>query len=238
MERTPVPPSQLNPELPSSFDEIVGRCLEKDPDARFQSMEALAKALGAIAPNARSSGLFNAAALQPAGSVAGSTPVPAVLTPNLSGQTEPLARPPFPELPHQETMRSWNTPAPRSAAKKPQRMPLVALGVGIGVGVASIAGMLLNDREPTSNAAPREALPSATAPPSPSVVPSVPPEPRTTATAETIVAPVESPAPSAVASSEPSSSAKVKPSAPASNACRPRYYVDEKGYQRVKPWCL
>ncbi|NUO48711.1 MAG: serine/threonine protein kinase [Polyangiaceae bacterium] len=231
MERTPIPPGQLNPDLPPAFDAIVARCLEKDPDTRFQSMEALAAALGTIAPGARSSGLFNAAALQSAGSVAGSTPLPAVLTPNLSGQTEPLVHPPFAELPHQETMRSWNTPAPRSGGKKPKRMPLVALGIGIGLAVAFLVGMFLNGPEPGSSAERPEAAPSST-PPQPTAPPTPPPVPETTATAEAVVAPVEPPPPSSAPSSAASAAPKIK-----TPSCNPRTYTDKKGYSRVKPGC-
>ncbi len=79
MERTPTPPSHLNPALPAGLDEIVARCLEKNPDDRFRSMEALATALRSVVPElGRLSGLFNAAALDAAGPVSGVTPVPSV----------------------------------------------------------------------------------------------------------------------------------------------------------------
>jgi serine/threonine-protein kinase len=44
-----VPPRQINPELPSELEEIVMRCLEKDPDHRFQDVVSLRRALGEIA---------------------------------------------------------------------------------------------------------------------------------------------------------------------------------------------
>ncbi len=40
-----VPPRQINPELPVELEEIVLRCLEKDPDHRFQDVAALRRAL-------------------------------------------------------------------------------------------------------------------------------------------------------------------------------------------------
>jgi serine/threonine-protein kinase len=40
-----VPPSQLNAEIPKEFEEIVLRCLEKDPEHRFQDVASLRGAL-------------------------------------------------------------------------------------------------------------------------------------------------------------------------------------------------
>ena len=87
MERTPTPPSELNPALPHSFDDLIARCLEKNPDDRFQSMEALVTALRAVAPDSgRYSGLFNAAGMEPA-AVSAITPVSSV-TPDPTGATK------------------------------------------------------------------------------------------------------------------------------------------------------
>jgi serine/threonine-protein kinase len=43
-----VPPRQINAELPAELEEIVLRCLEKDPDHRFQDIGALRRALGEL----------------------------------------------------------------------------------------------------------------------------------------------------------------------------------------------
>jgi tRNA A-37 threonylcarbamoyl transferase component Bud32 len=40
-----VPPRQINPEIPAELEEIVLRCLEKDPDHRFQSVADLRSSL-------------------------------------------------------------------------------------------------------------------------------------------------------------------------------------------------
>lgn len=55
MERTPIPPSHHCPELPPAFDAFMARCLAKDPDERFPTMEELAESLRAFAPTARTS---------------------------------------------------------------------------------------------------------------------------------------------------------------------------------------
>jgi serine/threonine-protein kinase len=44
-----VPPRQLNPELPAELEEIVLRCLEKDPEHRFQDVSALRRAMNELA---------------------------------------------------------------------------------------------------------------------------------------------------------------------------------------------
>jgi serine/threonine-protein kinase len=41
----PVPPSQLNPNIPSTLEDIILRCLEKVPEMRFRDGSSLAGAL-------------------------------------------------------------------------------------------------------------------------------------------------------------------------------------------------
>lgn len=50
LSSTPLPPSHLNSSVPRSLDEIVMKCLSKDPNLRYESGDALA---GAIYPMAR-----------------------------------------------------------------------------------------------------------------------------------------------------------------------------------------
>jgi serine/threonine-protein kinase len=40
-----VPLRRINPDVPAEFEEIVLRCLEKDPEHRFQDVSALRSAL-------------------------------------------------------------------------------------------------------------------------------------------------------------------------------------------------
>jgi eukaryotic-like serine/threonine-protein kinase len=45
LQDPPTPPSQLNPEIPPSLEEIILRCLEKVPEMRFGDGSSLARAL-------------------------------------------------------------------------------------------------------------------------------------------------------------------------------------------------
>jgi serine/threonine-protein kinase len=40
-----VPPRQVNLDVPEGLDEVIMRCLEKDPEDRFQDVTALQRAL-------------------------------------------------------------------------------------------------------------------------------------------------------------------------------------------------
>ena len=48
---TPPPPSSYNPTFPPAFDEVVMRCLSKNPEERFPSAEAMAAAVYPFARN-------------------------------------------------------------------------------------------------------------------------------------------------------------------------------------------
>jgi eukaryotic-like serine/threonine-protein kinase len=41
LDSTPCPPSDLNPSLPTRLDEVIGKCLEKDRELRYQSASEL-----------------------------------------------------------------------------------------------------------------------------------------------------------------------------------------------------
>jgi serine/threonine protein kinase len=48
IQDVPTPPSQLNPYIPKTLEEIIMRCLEKQPELRFQDGSKLARALERI----------------------------------------------------------------------------------------------------------------------------------------------------------------------------------------------
>ena len=254
MERTPVPPSALVPELPSAFDEVVERCLAKDPEDRFQSVRALATALHAVAPGSRSSGFFTSVSREAAAPIAGTTPAAATSTPRPAHPTArvshaepdaprsrtvtlPLAQPLVPESSPRETMRAWNTMSvPRPAVKTPSRMHIIGLAIGLGVGIAiaTVAGMLVAKPRMTAPAKPPEpvasaattstGLPAATRPTEPLVtVADAPPPPGT------VLAPVFS--------SPSMQGASATPKAPPPS-CNPPYTVDQRRIRIPKPQCV
>lgn len=45
----PLPPSQVNASIPAALDEILAKCLAKDPEQRMASAEALAEQLYPLA---------------------------------------------------------------------------------------------------------------------------------------------------------------------------------------------
>jgi len=49
LSSTPLPPSHANRSLPAAFDDIVARCLAKDPAGRYSNAEALAQELFPLA---------------------------------------------------------------------------------------------------------------------------------------------------------------------------------------------
>ena len=49
LSSTPMPPSHAVPSLPPNFDEIISRCLAKQPEVRFEFADALAEALYPLA---------------------------------------------------------------------------------------------------------------------------------------------------------------------------------------------
>lgn len=49
LSSTPLPPSQVNRSVPAGFDEIMARCLAKDPSSRYAAAETLAQELFPLA---------------------------------------------------------------------------------------------------------------------------------------------------------------------------------------------
>ena len=71
---TAPPPSTLRPEIPPRLDDIVGQCLEKDPDLRYQAAADLKVSLRRLAGSQAPSTQSGEANLVTAGAAPGSSP--------------------------------------------------------------------------------------------------------------------------------------------------------------------
>lgn len=238
MERTPLAPSHHAPELPPGFDACIARCLAKDPDERFPTMEALAQALRPFASPATTLGLAHAApASRP------SVPPPPASRPSMA--------PPHP-APAVELVTP-RVAAPRSGASSTSgaRRRGAAMGVALGVGAlgtALVGSTLLRDARTVADADPRAsaellarsapAVPSSTVPSStvsalePAPITNAPPPEVSVvpASAEPIVDTAD-----ASASAPPRPRAK-PPSSP--ELCDPPRWKDKNGHWVPKPYCL
>jgi TolB-like protein/predicted Ser/Thr protein kinase len=74
----PVPPSQLNPAFPPALDRIVGRCLEKDPEQRYQSALDVRVDLEGMRNTQGTGGLDSATLYQLGGAVRRPHPQPSI----------------------------------------------------------------------------------------------------------------------------------------------------------------
>ena len=57
LQDAPLPPSQINPNIPPSLEDVILRCLEKIPDMRFRDGNVLAKTLEQLGENETGRGL-------------------------------------------------------------------------------------------------------------------------------------------------------------------------------------
>ncbi|MGZ5967995.1 MAG: serine/threonine-protein kinase, partial [Polyangiales bacterium] len=69
LTQAPVKPTEVRPELPKDLEAVILKCLEKEPAARYQSVQELARALAPFAPESSMSMRFLSARLQPIAAV-------------------------------------------------------------------------------------------------------------------------------------------------------------------------
>ena len=163
----PTPPTALRPDLPAALEVVILRCLEKEPDARWRSIDVFAAALGPFAPPRAAPYVDRVAAVlrwdrrtsQPGAARAEMASRPSIGDPVPQPQPLPLPQP----LPHSGTLRLGPPaeppaePAPRGDAASPPPPPLqrssgtlpwspvalvlgVVLGLGLVFGVAWLMG--------------------------------------------------------------------------------------------------
>src|ERR1700684_2738891 len=139
LNRTPVAPSTLNPNLPPKLEEIIGKSLEKDRDLRYQTAAELRGDLKRLKRDSDSS-------RAPAGSsgswksatVAGGSP-----SPPLSGSAQTTT--PIPS--------SSSTISPNTAAQPSSRWPLIAKITPVVVALIAMVALVVHLRSTTTRPA-------------------------------------------------------------------------------------
>jgi len=175
----PVPPSQLQPELPRSFDGWVARALDRNPETRFQSAQEMAEQLGLSLGVT----LFGRGSMGSMGSGEAST----VLTHASAGADTSSMYTATSAAGTAGTMGALTQTPPLGLPRRSSSVPLIALGGVLGVG-ALVAGALLLFSRPSAAPTPPEV--AASSAPVASAAPTSPVEPAVVASAAPVVATV------------------------------------------------
>ena len=165
LKEDPVPPSELNFQIPRSFDAVLRHALAKRPDERYQSAAEFAEALmenpASAAADATVVGLVDATVI--AGAAAVAAPVvpavaqaqPAVMTPAPSPQVPPVAAASAKTVPPPQPPRRSKLPVAVAAA-----VALLSVGVGgwylwrsggAATGELDISGGMVSAPSPTQS---------------------------------------------------------------------------------------
>ncbi len=133
VDEPPSPPHYLRQDLPSVYEALILRALEKDPAARFQSAAELSNALAAATQ------ALPAEAWVPIGpgeSSASRIGPPSQPTPSGSAR-------PYPDLGHLPTASATPIPTPSSGemapAPQPKRTSRAPIWIGASIGIAAVA---------------------------------------------------------------------------------------------------
>ncbi len=172
LQDTPRPLREVRPDVPLALGDLITRCLEKDPNQRFQSVASLAHALEAFAASSQSGAaqrILAVARESSARGVGGSGPPPPV------GSSGPLAV--AGATPGGRTSVSWAATELQKAPEKRSVGLVIGLGAAAAVLVASVGGFAAWKLVPRMRAsaatmtaqadagAPATSAPVATAPP-------------------------------------------------------------------------
>lgn len=241
--QSPEPPSRIYPAIPKEFDRIVLRCLEKEPENRFQSAEELAKALMPFAADPARFAVSVGLPLPLADTDRPSGAPPAAIPPEPRRVTEALTGPnPAPPGPVAPTFIPLpdQSPAPKEPPSNSKSMRSMAIGAVVGIAVIlGIAILILtaNRSEAESDSAPQQIEPP---PAQLSADPAPPASAKGTAqmVVPTVTSPISSqpPIPSNIptpSSAKPNGSVAVKPhatSATSSSAAAPATSKTTGGY--------
>ena len=138
---TPRPVTEIRPALPQHLGRIVRRCLEKDPERRYESARALRVELEALRDELRDAGHAGVVTSSQSGPRHDSGPVGPVVS---SGSASlPPAAAASASMPGMSA-----APRPRAGWRRPATI------AGIAIGIVVVAAVLLRVRQPTTPPAP------------------------------------------------------------------------------------
>ncbi len=202
----PIHPRKLNPAIPAGFDAVIMKCLEKDPGARYQSGEALAKDFLALRDGRAVSAapVSTGTVLSQTGSADNSATLPLDIPMEVAteGQTVPLVRakqgvaaPVAPAQPPRSTVAVPPARAAQPAAKaRPASRPApepksnmwrwVLMALAAVVVLAVFAKRVLRPPASGPSATVSQQQPAGTVPTQPIPAPSTATSPTTTPSAE------------------------------------------------------
>jgi serine/threonine-protein kinase len=229
------------PELPSHFEDVVARCLQKERDRRFQDVGELGKALAPFAPRRARAAVERIVRTIEAGR--------ASLAPTVPEQVEALAvtAPADSASVSGGTGAAWGaTGAPRKT-RRSTRLLAGALTVPAVLFVC-VGGWLAMRAHRGAPVPLQSAMVSAGAPssaPEPSFFAAGEPRPAASAPPSGTAADAAPPQSSAATSASPNVVLRPPPKRPALGAgpaakpnCNPPYVIDPAGHRQYKPECL
>jgi serine/threonine-protein kinase len=239
----------LRPELPEELEAVVGRCLAKDPSARFQNVGELAAALAPFGPARGDVSVERIAEVLDRGSrpsLREVAPGPTTRIEGAASSAPTLAGPPPTSWPGggvglATTEGALSRGAP--AAARGSTRVRAGLAVGAVVLVGAFAAWRGSAPPPASAAVPAPHV-EAQPPPSPGPVAAAEPSPSASSPepppAASVSAHAEPPPPSRAAPPKPATApvrpATAAPALPKVN-CTPPYIIDSAGHHQYKPEC-
>jgi len=121
----PVPPRKLNPAIPAGLEQIISKCLMKDPEQRYQTGEDVARDLAAVRAGRSSPGLKTAVTIKKG--IPGATAMEATLD---ADSAEPSV-PPEQERPTVPPLAAPRPNVPGKTGKKSVNPKLILIGAGV-----------------------------------------------------------------------------------------------------------